>query len=112
MGRLPLRMIMLAIAVFFTAAAYCDDYYDGPPLKTIDGKVSFVDTLTSKITVSSANNVTCVVGTGTVIKQDIYDIKLSDVKTGDYVTVDYREDASGRCDAQQIVKHYNEGEGV
>lgn len=112
MRRTVLAAAFLLFSIFLTNAAYCDDYYDGPPLKTIDGRVSAVDTLSSKITITSVNKVTCVVGAGTVIKQDVYNIKLSDVKAGDYVTVDYSEDGSGRCDAQQIVKHYNEGKGV
>ena len=113
MKRLALRAIILVIAIFFTAAAYCDDYYDGPPLKTIDGKVLAVDTLSSKITIDAVNVITFHVRINAVIKQDVFDIKLSDIKVGDYVTVDYYDDGSGKQrDAQQITKHYNEGEGV
>ena len=112
MKRLALGAVILVIAVFFTVAAYCDDYYEGPPLKTIEGKVSAVDTLSSKITVDAVNNITFYVGTNTVIKQDVFDIKLSDLRAGDYVTVDYRDDDSGKHNAQKITKHYSEGEGV
>ena len=42
----------------------------------------------------------------------VYDIRLSDIKAGDYVTIDYRDDGSGKHNAQQITEHYNEGEGV
>ena len=112
MKRLSGSLIVLAISVFFAAAAYCDDYYNGPSLKTIDGRVVSVDTLSSKITVSSVNNITFYVPTKTVIKEDVFDINLSDLKAGDYVTVDYRDDDSGRHNAQTITKHYSEGEGV
>ena len=112
MKRLALSAIIMGIVIFFTALAYCDDYYDSPPLKTIDGRVLSVDTLSSKITISSINNITFYVPANAVLKQDVFDIRLSDIKAGDYVTVDYRDDGSGRRDAQQIIKHYNEGEGV
>ena len=104
--------IILIMAIFFTALVYCDDYYDGPPLKTIDGKVVSVDTLSSKITINSVNDITFYVLISTVIKQDVFDIRLSDLKAGDYVTVDYRDDESGRHNAEAITKHYSEGEGV
>ena len=112
MKRLVLMTAMAVIAVSFAAAAYCDDYYEGPPLKTIEGRVVSVDTLASKITVTEVNNITFYVGIDTSIKQDVFDIKLHDLKAGDYVTVEYRDDDSGRHNAVSIVKHYNEGEGV
>lgn len=112
MERLSLKAIVLAVAIFFTAVAYCDDYYEGPPLKTIDGRVSSVDTLSSKITIDAVNMITFYVPTNAVIKQDVFDIRLSDLKAGDYVTVAYRDDSSGRHSAESITKHYNESEGV
>ena len=112
MKRLALGTIILVSAISFIAAAYCDDYYEGPPLKTIDGRVSSVDTLSSKITITAVNDVTFYVPISAVIKQDVFDIKLSDLKAGDYVTIDYNNDSSGKRVAQQIVKHYSEGEGV
>ena len=105
-------VIIMAIALFFSVIAYCDDYYEGPPLKTFEGKIVSVDTLSSKITVSEANNITFYVPTSAVIKQDVFNIKLLDLKAGDYVTVDYRDDESGRHNAEAITKHYSEGEGV
>ena len=111
MKRLALGAIILASLTSFTAAAYCDDYYDGPPLNTIDGTVSSVDVMGSKITIKGVNSATFSVPINATIKQDLSDIKLSDIKSGDYVTIGYYDDASGKRQAQTITLEYRKDEG-
>ena len=111
MARMKAGAVLLLFSIFLANAAYCDNYYDGPPLNTIDGTVSSVDVMGSKITIKGVNSATFSVPINATIKQDLSDIKLSDIKSGDYVTIGYYDDASGKRQAQTITLDYRKDEG-
>ena len=109
-----LLLILMASCLAFGATAYCREnaFNEDPKIKTVDGRVSNVDVQRSRITITSVNTMTFSVPIKARVVQDIYDIKLSDVKSGDYVTIDYLDDPPGKLEAQVITVHYEEGEGV
>lgn len=108
-----LVLAVAALCLVFSSAAYSwEDAFTDPRLKTTEGKVSDVDVQTSRITISSVDVMVFSVPTNVRVVQDIYDIKLSDIRKGDYVTIDYLEDTPGKREAQVITVHYREGEGI
>lgn len=108
-------LVSAVIALFVVSGgmAHCwEDYPSGPEITTIDGKVSEVDLQRSRITIQGVNKLTFYVPVSARIVQDIYDMKLSGIKVGDYVTVDYYDDPPGKHQARTITVHYEEGEGI
>lgn len=111
------RAIILAVAAFCLTSysvAYCweDAFNENPNIKTVEGNVSSVDLQGSRITITSVNTMTFTIPPNARVVQDAYDIKLSDIKAGSYVTIDYLDDPSGKHEAQTITVHYEEGEGI
>jgi len=103
-------VLFLACLALSASAAYSSDWGADDNFTTIDGTVSSVDTLDSKITINAVNDLTFSVPINATIKQDIYDIKLSDINVGDYVTIEYYSDASGKKQAKTITVEYKAGE--
>jgi len=111
------RVLILAVTAFYLvsgAAAYCweNAFNEDPRIETVEGRVSNVDVQRSRITIKSVDTMTFLVPLNARVVQDIYDMKLSDVKAGDYVTIDYLDDPSGKHEAKTITVHYEKGEGV
>ncbi len=92
--------VIFLIAVMAAAPAlYCQDE---PQAKTIDGTVVSVDPQNSRIVIKSYENFTfSVPSDATIINEDGFDMRLSDIDTGRYVTVDYYDDKDGN----HIIKH-------
>jgi len=66
-------------------------------VKTIDGNVVSVDAPNSEIIVKSSETMTfSVPSSADIIDSDGFSIQLTDVVTGNYVTVSYTNDKSGR----------------
>lgn len=110
----PLVLAVTAFYLAFGATAYCweDAFNEDPRIKTIEGHVSDVDVKASRITIMSVDSMTFYVPVSARVMQDIYDMKLSDVKAGDYVTIDYHDDPPGKLEAQTITVHYEDDEGI
>ncbi|MDD5681190.1 MAG: hypothetical protein PHI59_08130 [Candidatus Omnitrophica bacterium] len=63
---------------------------DDPNLRIFDGNVDSVDVSKSALTVMSGETrIVFPVSLDTKLIKDTYDIKLSDISAGDYVTVEY-----------------------
>ncbi|MDO8525786.1 MAG: hypothetical protein Q7S07_04790 [Candidatus Omnitrophota bacterium] len=102
--------VLVGFSLFFGGSVHCQVDSAEPDLNTTEGTVLDVDTGNSKITVSAISSMTFSVNASANITRDIYDIKLSDVKAGDYVTIGYYDDASGVHQAQSITVEYSKGD--
>jgi Cu/Ag efflux protein CusF len=103
-------LVVIAALVFIGGTAHSQDDDMAPEFKTIDGTVTAVDAAVSKVTVSAVNSVTFIVPLNAKIMRDTFDIRLSDLKAGDYVTVSYYDDADGKLQAQKITVEYGKGD--
>ncbi len=110
MFRILAVSILMGSSLFFGSSVHCRDDSTAPDLKTIEGAVLNVDTGNSKITISAINNMSFSVSLAAKIMRDISDIKLSDIKAGDYVTIGYYDDASGLHQVQSITVEYSKGD--
>ncbi len=110
------KTFVLAVMVLcfaLGATAHCwEDAFTDPKIKTVDGKVADVDVQGSSITITSVDTMTFSVPASARVVHNVYDMKLSDVKAGDYVTIDYYDDPPGKLEAKVITVHYEEGEGI
>lgn len=108
-----MKIVSAFLVVLLTASTancqYLDEEKKG--IQTVEGTVSSVDVMASKITISGVQEMTLSVPVSAKISKDIYDIKLSDIKAGDYVTIEYYARQSGKPEAQKITVEYREGEG-
>ena len=94
------RILSIAFALYIISAsivpAHCQDDPLLEGMKTIDGNVVSVDFQNSQIVVKSSQIMTfSVPSDAKIVNADGFDMRLSDVNAGNYVTVDYRNDKSG-----------------
>ncbi len=71
-----------------------DEIISDPDLRTFDGKVVGVNVGKSTLTVSGVAEIIFPISLDTELRRDIYDIKLSDIKIGDYANVEYYRQGS------------------
>lgn len=72
-------------------------------IETVDGTVVSVDLSGSTITIrSAAGDLAFSVPVNAPVVSGIYDIKLSDIETGQYVSVEHYRDSSGKLIARKI----------
>ena len=101
---MALVIIFAAIAIILAASTYCQD----DNIKTVDGRVVSVDPQNSQIVVKVLDNMTFSVPSGAkVTNSDGFDIQLKTINTGNYVMVDYYDNASGAHIARNINVEYN-----
>ena len=86
----------LLIVFVYGAPVQCQNDPLVDNMKTVDGNVVSVDIQNSRIVVKGYEVMTFSVPSGAkIINADGFDIELSDVAAGNYVTVDYHDDDSG-----------------
>lgn len=102
--------IALISMVIFGADSYCQTDAD-KERKVFEGTVSSVDSQTGRMVVKGITVETFVVPVEASIVQELYDIKLSDLKKDDYITVDYFVDKNGKKIATNINLEYKQGSG-
>ncbi len=92
---LSVCVTLLIIFSSYTPAHCQDDSLVGG-MKTIDGDVVSVDNQNSQIVVKSSEIMSfSVPSSAKIVNADGFGIQLSDVKAGNYVTVDYTNDKTG-----------------
>ncbi len=94
------RMIFVCVVLFgvlaCVASVHCQSDSLVDDMKTIDGNVVSVDIQNSKIVIKSSEVMTFFVPSDAkIVNTDGFNMQLSDVDAGNYVTVDYRNDGSG-----------------
>ncbi len=107
-------MIPKNIAVFIVvlfgflavAPAYCQDEERDDNLMVFDGKVVSVDVDKWLVTVEGTDTIVFPISRDTKLQKDVFDIKLSDIKTGDYVNVGYYKDGSGSLKCVSLTVEY------
>lgn len=108
-----MRMILsviigLLIVLSSPAAIHCQGDTLVDNIKTLDGNVASVDVQNSQITVKSSEVFTFFVPSNAkIINADGFEIRLSDVNAGNYVTVDYFNDKSGAHIMKGMEVEYN-----
>lgn len=103
--------VFMALVCFMAMAASCGgEEFSDEDLRVFDGKVANVDTSKSVVTVVGGVQIEFPISPDTKIRQDTpdvnsaYDIKLSDIDAGDYVTVQYyRKGLESRVPAKVLV---------
>ena len=81
--------IMLSLSAIMIMPSYSDDQCSDEDLRVFEGTVVNVDVGKSMLTVNGTTQIDFPISLDTTLKKDIYDIKLSDINKGDYVTVQY-----------------------
>lgn len=98
-----LLVILLSISVVNDCHSVDQlDEPQGPDLMTFGGKVVSIDLSRSTIVVNFVNELTFSVPTNTPVKNDIYDIRFSDIRLGDNVTIEYYKDSSDKLITTKI----------
>ena len=83
-------MAILAILGMVAAMPCRGDYqYDNEEMRVFEGNVVNVDTSRSILTVKGIDQIDFPISSDTKLQRDAFDIKLSDISTKDYVTVQY-----------------------
>lgn len=97
-------VLTLAALLSISIISYChsEENTEEHQLMTVDGKVAGVNISRSIITIKAINELTFSVPINTPIMSDIYDIKLSDIKPGDDVTVEYYENSPDKLIATKV----------
>jgi hypothetical protein len=93
--RIRIVAVLLCLAAFFAdTALYGNDGIEpgmmDQSLRVFDGKVVSVDLSAPSLTLEGAIDMVFKISPDTVFRKDVYDIGLSDVKVGDYVSVQCR----------------------
>lgn len=93
-------VLSVSVALFIILASSLSVHCQGDSLtdniKTIDGNVVSVDSQNSQIVIKTSEVMTFSVPPGAnIVDADGFDLQLSDVSTGNYVTVSYVDDGSG-----------------
>lgn len=92
-----IAVIILSAGFLIAADCHADDdndYASDPDMRVFDGKVVAVDTGKAVLTVSGVVKIDFPISSDTVLKKDAYDINLSDIDVGNYVTVQYYRSGS------------------
>ena len=102
--------ICAALLIFLASSVpvHCqeDSLVDG--MKTVDGDVVSVDSQSSQVVVKTSEVMTfSVPSSAKIVNADGFSIQLSDVSSGNYVTVDYRDDKSGSHIMKGMEVEYN-----
>jgi len=108
--------VLFAAILLYVVPLYCQD--DNPPIydqngsapivKTIDGKVLSIDARNSAITVKTAETfIIFVPSSANVTNKDGFSIELSQIKSGNYVMVEYYDDKSGKHIARGVNVEYS-----
>jgi hypothetical protein len=102
--------VCVALLIIFAPSVqvHCQDDSLVGGLKTVDGNVSSVDVQNSQVTIKASETMTFSVPSGAkIVNADGVGIQLSDVNTGNYVTVDYSDDKSGLHIMKGMEVEYN-----
>lgn len=98
-------IIFIMVVMATVLPLHCQD---DNGVKTIDGRVASVDMQNSKIVLESSETLTISVPSGTkIINKDGFDMQLSGINPGNYVTLDYYDDNAGNHIAKNIEVEYN-----
>lgn len=98
-------ILLIIIAAFTCTPLFCQD---GPDIYTIDGTIESIDIQNSKIVLKSTETFTFHIPSGAkIINSDGFDIQLSDISIGNYATVDYYSDNSGKNIVKNMEIEYN-----
>lgn len=107
-GKMAKAIITAAVILIASAMAIgpsnCEDKFAEEDLRVFDGTVTAVDVSGSSLTVKGATEITFPISLDTQLTSDIYDIKLSDVDIGDYVTVQYYRRGSESRVPSKVIK--------
>lgn len=103
-------LLFAAFFVVFAISADCAYSQDdtGAAVKTIGGRVISVDPQGFSMTVKTyENTVFSVPLSAKLINKDGFDVELSDINPGNYVTVDYYDTPAGAHIARHVELDYN-----
>lgn len=102
-----LCVIFFIVFVMSAGLAHCQDD-TAAVVKTLEGRVVSVDPQGFNITIKTYENIVFSVPlSAKLTSQDGFDIQLSDINTGNYVTVDYYDNRAGEHIAKNINVEYN-----
>ena len=100
--------ITLLVIFAFCVPLYCQDKDDVVSTMTIGGRVVSVDPQKSQIVIKSSSLMTFAVPqNSSIINDDGFSMRLSDVDVGRYVTVGYNDDSSGNHIMKSMEVEYN-----
>ncbi len=108
MIRKNITFFIVVLFVFLAVAPACCQYEEKDDnLLVFDGKVVSVDVGKSLVTVTGTDTIVFPVSRDTRLQKDVFDIKISDIQTGDYVNVGYYKDAEGALKCVSITVEYD-----
>ena len=100
--------VALLMILVSSVPVYCQDDSIVDNMKTVDGNVVSVDNQNSQIMIKTYEDMTFFVPSDAkIINADGFNMALSDVNVNNYVTVDYRDDKSGRHIMKGMEVEYN-----
>lgn len=87
---------VLSAILLSSILGYCQSDSIVDDFKTVDGNIVSIDVQNSQVVVKASEAMTfSVPKDAKIVNADGFGMNLSDVKVGNYVTVDYRDDKSG-----------------
>ena len=89
--KIAIAIIAILTVLGTVAAVPCrgDYQYNNEEMRVFEGRVVNVDTSGSILTVKGIDQIDFPISSDTKLQRDALDIKLSDISTKDYVTVQY-----------------------
>jgi hypothetical protein len=107
--KIMMSVSVILLAIFMPLVpAYCQGDSIVDDMKTVDGNVISVDSSNSKIVVRTSEIITFSVSPDAkIVDADGFNIQLSDVSAGNYVTVDYHDDGAGNHIMEGMEVAYN-----
>lgn len=102
--------VTLILAVIFAALSpvYCQDDNGVVSGKTVDGSIVSVDVQNSLIVIKASEVMTfSVPSSAKLTDSEGFDLQLSGISPGRYVTVDYHDDAGGKHIMDGMEVEYN-----
>ncbi|MDD3904899.1 MAG: DUF5666 domain-containing protein [Candidatus Omnitrophica bacterium] len=96
--------IMITVGICATGVICAWEQTDDPDLRVFEGKITAVDVSNSTITVNGGIEMKFQISQDTDLEKSTYDIKLSDINVGDYVTVEYYRSGSESRVPEKVVR--------
>ena len=106
MAKYPVLFIVALLIILAVLPSYCRDDDQPDDVMVFDGKVVSVDIGRSLVTVEGTGTMAFPVSKDTRLQKDVFDIKISDINTGDYVNVGYYTAKGGELKCVSLTVEY------
>lgn len=110
MAKMPTLFMVALLLMLAAVPSHSQDDDPSEEMMVFDGKVVSVDIGRSTVTVEGTGTMIFTISAKTKLQKDVYGIKLSDIRPGDYVNVGYYKNDSGDIKCVSLSVDYSSSE--